>query len=233
METEIRNQGLSKRRWLFGGSIIGFLLIVIAVPIVLSQGLLSSSGANELPVYWELPSFSFTDQSGKTVTSEDLRDKVILANFIFTNCTAFCPTVLSPRMKELHERLRSEGLLGRDVILLSFSVDPEQDTPEILQVYADKYGADPQAWHFLTGSVAEMERVVTMELKLGVQKIEQPVEHPHPDASVHLHKYDVTHTNRFILVDRQGRVRALYDGVYDWKLDKVLGDVRRLVRSTN
>lgn len=132
-------------------------------------------------------------------------------------------------MKELHERLRNEGLLGPDVMLLSFSVDPEQDTPEILQAYAEKYGADPEVWRFLTGSVDEMERVVTMELKLGFQKIEQPVEHTHPDGSAHVHNYDVTHTNRFMLVDRQGQVRALYDGVYDWKLDKVLIDVRRLV----
>jgi cytochrome oxidase Cu insertion factor (SCO1/SenC/PrrC family) len=230
MEAEIPSSRLNKRRWLLKSSIVGFFLLVAAVLAVLALRLLPSSEANELPVYWDLPSFSLTDQLGRPVTSEGLQGKVVLANFIFTNCTAFCPTVLSPRMKELHQRLRSEGLSGQDVILLSFSVDPEQDTPEILQVYAEKYGADPEVWYFLTGSVEEMQRVVTMGLKLGVQKIEQPIEHTHPDGSVHVHKYDVTHTNRFILVDQEGRVRALYDGVYDWKLDKVLNGVRQLVK---
>lgn len=206
------------------------LLVAAVVAVVLLRALSSSVEAKELPVYWDLPSFSFTDQLGRPVTSESFRGKVIVANFVFTNCTAFCPTVLSPRMQELQERLRGDGLLGRDVMLLSFSVDPEQDTPEILRAYADKYGADPEVWRFLTGSVDEMERVVTMELKLGFQKIEQPVEHTHPDGSAHAHNYDVTHTNRFMLVDRQGRVRALLDGVYDWRLDGVLNDVRRLVR---
>ncbi|MBI4306989.1 MAG: SCO family protein [Chloroflexi bacterium] len=230
MEADISNPRLNTRRGLLKLALIGIsVLLAAAVVAVVSIRLLSSSDeANELPIYWELPAFSFTDQLGRPVSSEGLRGKVILANFVFTNCTAFCPTVLTPHMSELQERLRGEGLLGPDVMLLSFSVDPEQDTPEVLRAYAEKYGADPEVWRFLTGSVDEMERVVTTDLKLGFQKIEQPVEHTHPDGSAHTHKYDVTHTNRFTLVDGQGQVRALYDGVYDWNLDKVLSDVRQL-----
>jgi len=108
---------------------------------------------------------------------------------LYTNCTAFCPTVLSPRMQELQGRLRDEGLAGQEVVLLSFSVDPEQDPPDKLRAYAENYGADPEVWRFLTGSGADMERVVTMGLKLGVQKILQPVEHTHPDGSAHIHGY--------------------------------------------
>lgn len=231
MEADIPNSTLNTRRKPLTLALIGIsvLLAAAAVAIVSLRLLSSSEEVNELPVYWELPAFSFTDQLGRPVTSEGLRGKVILANFVFTNCTVFCPTVLTPHMSELQERLRSEGLLGPDVMLLSFSIDPEQDTPEILRAYAEKYGTDPEVWRFLTGSVDEMERVVTTDLKLGFQKIEQPVEHAHPDGSAHTHIYDVIHTNRFMLVDRQGQVRALYDGVYDWKLDKVLNDVRRLV----
>ncbi|MFQ6029757.1 MAG: SCO family protein [Dehalococcoidia bacterium] len=228
METEALNHRLNQRRWL--------LLAIIALGLVVSAGLaifsllvFRSAKDNDLPVYWELPPFSFTDQLNRPVSAQALRGKVLLANFIYTNCVAFCPTVLSPQMKELQERLRDAGLLGRDVKLLSFSVDPEQDTPQILADYAEQYGADPEAWHFLTGSAGEMRKVVTMGLKFGVQKIEQPVEHTHPEGWVHVHKYDITHTNRFILVDRQGQVRGLYDGVYDWNPDTLLNAVSKLV----
>lgn len=221
-----------KRRWLLRLGIFGIALFVAGALATLSFWVLAPSEAKELPVYFELPSFSFTDQLGRTVTSEALRGKVVVANFIFTNCTAFCPTVLSPRMRELQGRLRDEGLAGREVVLLSFSVDPEQDTPEKLRAYAENYGADPEVWRFLTGSPVDMERVVTMGLKLGVQKILQPVEHTHPDGSTHAHQYDVMHSNRFALVDRQGQVRAYIDGVYNWNLDEALDSIRQLVRST-
>ncbi len=224
-------RNVRKGRWLFKFGITGLALMVAGALATLSFWVRAPSEAKELPVYFELPPFSFTDQLGRTVTSEELRGKVVVANFIYTNCTAFCPTVLTPRMRELQGRLRDEGLAGREVVLLSLSVDPEQDTPEKLRAYAENYGADPEVWRFLTGSVADMERVVTMGLKLGVQKILQPVEHTHPDGSAETHKYDVTHTNRFALVDRQGQVRAYIDGVYDWNLDKVMDNIRQLVRS--
>ncbi len=220
-----------KRWWLLGLGIIGLALAAGGGLIAISFWVLAPSEAKELPVYFELPAFSFTDQLGRTVTSGDLKGKVIVANFVFTNCTAFCPTVLSPRMRELQGRLRDEGLAGREVVLLSFSVDPEQDTPEKLRAYADNFGADPEVWRFLTGNVADMERVVTMGLKLGVQKILQPVEHTHPDGSAHTHQYDVMHSNRFALVDRQGQVRAYNDGVYGWNLGKGMDDIQYLVGS--
>ena len=165
---------------------------------------------------------------GRAVASDDLKGRVVLANFIFTNCTEFCLT-LTPRMAQVQERLREDGLLGEDVVLLSFSVDPEYDTPDVLLEYAERYGADHDSWLFLTGATDEMEGIVTDGFKLAYTEVPQTLEHIHADGSVHVHEYNVVHTNRLALVDVAGQVRAYYDGAVEWDIDLVLGDVRRLV----
>ena len=184
-------------------------------------------GSEDLPVYYESPSFSLTDQLGRTVTDDDLRGRVVLANFVFTNCTEFCPT-LTPRMAQVQERLEDDGLLGSDVTLLSFTVDPEYDTPEVLLAYANTFGADHDSWRFLTGSPEEMRRIVTDGFKLTFTEVPKRFEHLHTDGSTHIHEYNVVHTNRLALVDGEGQVRAYYDGSVDWDMDLVLGDIRRL-----
>ena len=188
----------------------------------------SSQDSDSLPIYEDIPSFSLTDQMGHAFTREDLRGRVVLANFIFTNCTRFCPT-LSPRMAEVQEKLEEDGLLGNEVLLLSFSVDPEHDTPEILLSYAERYGANHNAWRFLTGPQEVMRQVITDGLKLAFDQVDQRNEHHHEDGSIHIHEYDVFHTNRVMLGDREGRVRAYYDGAADWDMAKVLDDMHRLL----
>ena len=131
----------------------------------------SSKDSDSLPVYEDIPSFSLTDQMGHAFTREDLQGKVVLANFIFTNCTQFCPT-LSPRMAQVQEKLEEDGLLGNEVLLLSFSVDPEHDTPEILLSYAERYGANHNAWRFLTGPPEVMRQVITDGLKLAFDQVD-------------------------------------------------------------
>lgn len=164
---------------------------------------------------------------GRTVASDDLEGRVVLANFIFTNCTEFCPT-LTPRMAQVQERLKEDGLLGEDVVLLSFSVDPEYDTQDVLLEYAERYGADHDAWRFLTGTPEEMEGIVTDGFKLAYTEVQQTLDHVHADGSVHVHEYNVVHTNRLALVDGAGQVRAYYDGAADWDMDLALEDIRKL-----
>ena len=188
----------------------------------------TSQGRESLPVYGGIPSFSLTDQIDRTLTDEDIRGKVVLANFIFTTCTQSCP-VLSPRMAELQEQLGEDGVLGQEVLLLSFSVDPEHDTPEVLQAYAQRYGTDHDSWRLLTGSPAAMRRVITDGFKLAFGQMPGRTEHVHDDGSAHFHEYDVAHTNRVVLGDRAGRVRAYYDGASDWDMAQVLKDVRNLL----
>jgi protein SCO1/2 len=204
-----------------------FVAVMVPVLTVLLAAC-SSQDSDSLPVYGDIPSFSLTDQMGQAFTSEELRGKVVLANFVFTNCTEFCPT-LSSRMAQIQERLEEDGLLGKEVLLLSFSVDPEYDTPEILLSYAERYSADYNAWRFLIGPPEVMRQVITDGFKLDFGRVGKPYEHPHVDGSTHIHEYNVYHTTRVVMWDKAGRVRAYYDGAADWDMEKVLKDVRQLV----
>jgi protein SCO1/2 len=188
----------------------------------------NSTNKAELPVYGEIPVFSLTDQNGQTFATDDMHDMVILANFIFTNCTAFCPT-LTPQMAQIQVALKERGFLGTTVILLSFSVDPEHDTPDILLSYAEQHGVNHSAWRFLTGQTETLKQIITDGLKLGYGQINESNKHRHEDGSVHIHEYDVFHTNRVILGDKDGRVRAYYNGGTDWDTTKILSDIEQLL----
>ena len=86
-----------------------------------------------------------TDHLEHPLSSESLRGKVVLANFVFTNCTDICP-LLTVRMQGIQDRLRQERLLGSDVQLLSFTADPTRDTPPVLREYAQHHQADTESW---------------------------------------------------------------------------------------
>ena len=204
--------------------LVAVMVSVIAVLLMAC----SSQGSDSLPIYEDFPSFSLTDQMGHAFTREDLQGKVVLANFIFTNCTEYCPA-LSHRMVQIQEDLIKDGLLEDKVLLLSFSVDTEHDTPEILLSYAERYGVNHDAWRFLTGPPEVMREVITDGLKLAFGQVNQHNEHPHEDGSIHIHEYDVFHTNRVILGDKKGRVRAYYDSVVNWDMAKVLNDMHQLL----
>jgi protein SCO1/2 len=207
-------------RWPLAGVMILFITVLSAA--------CSSSNKAELPVYGEIPAFSLTDQNGQTFAKDGMQDMVVLANFIFTNCTAICPT-LTPRMAQIQAKLEDSALLGNAVILLSFSVDPEHDTPEILLSYAEQHGVNHSAWRFLTGSPETIKQIITDGLKLGYGQINETNKHTHEDGSLHIHEYDVFHTNRVILGDREGRVRAYYDGGTDWDTRKIISDIEQLL----
>ena len=202
------------KRWLFG-AVCALALATLAC------------SSDDLPVYYDMPSFSLTDQMGRSVTGNDLQGRVVLANFVFTNCAGFCPALTS-RMAQVQERLKENGLLGSKVILISFTVDPDYDTPDVLHTYANIYGVDHDSWRFLTGSPEEMRRIVIDGFKLSYMEVPQTFEHLHPDGSSHVHQYNVAHTNRLALGDGEGRVRAYYDGAVEWDIDRTLRDIRKL-----
>ena len=148
----------------------------------------------ELEVLGTAPSFSLVDQQGRTVTDAGLRGNVLVLDFFFTSCRTVCP-VQTSRMARVQEQI--EGTPG--VHLISFSVDPETDTPEVLQAYAGRYGADPSRWSFLTGAPEAMDQVVA-----GYWQIVERV--PRPDGA----GFDIAHSERFVLVDRAGQIRGFY-----------------------
>lgn len=177
---------------------------------------------SDLPVLWPVPEFALVAQDGDSLRAADLRGDVWVASFVFTNCTGVCP-LITARMAGLRDSLAAEGLLGEEVRLVSFSVDPARDTPEVLREYAARFDAGPPpAWAFLTGSAPERVRQMVQEgFKLSA------VAMPAGPADT-LAGYQVSHSPRLVLVDREGRVRGTYEATDSAAVDSLLADVRGL-----
>jgi protein SCO1 len=135
--------------------------------------------------YGQVPDFALIDQSNQPFQSAaTLLGKVWVADFIFTNCAGPCPR-MSAQMRQIQSALH-------DVKLVSFTVDPARDTPEVLAKYAERYQAQPGVWYFLTGPQPELNKLARNVFMLG-------------DVNG-----DLQHSTRFVLVDRQSRLRGFY-----------------------
>jgi protein SCO1/2 len=172
-----------------------------------------------LPSFGSAPQFDLVDQQGNTFKSADLGQRVVLANFIYTSCTDVCP-LLTVQMARVQDQLKSAGLLGSRVMLLSFSLDPERDTPRALRDYGEHFGVDVEGWRMLTGS-AESLGQIAQDFKLG-RPIPQPLDERNPVINL-------AHSNRFVLVDASGQLRATYSGD-TFEVADVLRDIQRLAR---
>lgn len=141
------------------------------------------------------PAFSLTTQSGESLSSADLKDKVLLVSFIFTTCNGTCPAT-THRMSQIQQELAGRGLLkAGHVQLLSITLDPARDTPEVLRGYMKLYDADPSTWTFLTGPADRITKTIT---DWGMWA--------RPAANGQL-----DHPSRIFLVDRTGHVREIYN----------------------
>ena len=183
-----------------------------------------------LDVFGDVPTFTLTDQLERTVNTETLRGKVVVANFIYTSCRDICPQ-LSTQMQAFQDRLRGENLLGTEVQLLSFTVDPERDTPAVLRAYAERHGADPDAWRFLTGPKETIVPLIVDGFHLGVQVLPPAEASPssHDPGTVFHDTYEVMHSGRFVLIDRAGRIRAYFDG-REFDPERILVAIRNVSR---
>ena len=148
------------------------------------------------PIIGKVPAFSLTNQNGNSFGSEDLKGNVYVANFIFTSCPSICP-MLTKSMAKLQEKFQQENI---NIKLVSFSVDPETDTPEKLKVYAQKFGADPRRWTFLTGHTQNIRDLIENGFKFYLGE----------KAAQSDGLYEIAHTAKFALVDPEGNLRGLY-----------------------
>jgi cytochrome oxidase Cu insertion factor (SCO1/SenC/PrrC family) len=163
--------------------------------------------------FGEVGRFELTERSGRTVTREDLLGRPWIAAFIFTRCTGPCPRVTAT------QRALQDRLAGTRACIVSFSVDPEWDTPERLRAYADGAGASPERWLFLTGDAQEIDRLIR-------ESFLSPVERA-PEAPIGQH---VSHRTQLVVVDARGRLRGFYAGESDTDLDRIVARVRYLER---
>lgn len=166
--------------------------------------------AEESAAIGVIPEFKFTTQEGKTLTREDLLGKVWVADFVFTRCTGPCPMMTS-RMAELAKGLEK----AKGVKLVSISVDPEHDTPAVLSEYASRMSADPSRWIFLTGPKPEIDDFA----RKGMFQVLA---------------YDAkgvpTHSTRFLVIDREGRIRKSRNLDEPELVQKLFMDIGGLLR---
>lgn len=152
-----------------------------------------------------IPAFTLRDQFDRPLTAADLHGKRTILTFIFTRCPVpeFCP-LMSRRFQELQERLLASPPAGAPVQLLSITIDPQFDTPQILRAYGESYGADPNRWRFATGT---KEQVTALTRAFAV----------HTDQS----RGVLDHTLATALIGADGRVQTIWRG-NGWKVDEVL-----------
>ena len=161
--------------------------------------------------YHKISDFALTNQNGNLVTKKDYKDHIYVADFFFTTCQTICP-IMTDHMVEIQNKLGNDTVIK----LLSHTVFPNTDTPEVLKQYAIKKGVDDRRWNLVTGS---QEEIFTLARKsyLAVKDI--------PGTEDDL---DMVHTENFMLIDKEGRIRNYYDGTDREAIDQLLEDIEIL-----
>jgi protein SCO1/2 len=178
------------------------------------------NGKSTTDTLWHrVSNISLTNQLGEQVSLDDLKGKLIIADFFFTRCPSICPT-LTRNMKGLQDALKMKNprrtIDSAFVQFLSFSVDPQRDSVSVLKKYADKYGVNHDIWWMLTGPKKQIYDFALNELKLGLQDGENV------DSNF-------MHTGKFVLIDRERVVRGYYDGLDTASLSKLAEDLTLLL----
>lgn len=158
--------------------------------------------------------FSFVNQNGKTVTQNDYEGKIYVADFFFTTCQTICP-VMARQMERVQEAIRNNP----DAMILSHSVTPEIDTPEVLKAYAEKHHVDSRKWNLVTGDkrkIFEIARRSYLAVKTDTEA----------------EMYDMVHTENFVLIDRDRRIRGFYDGTKKEDVDRLIEDIAFLSQTS-
>lgn len=173
--------------------------------------LLFSGCADQEPPEKKIAPFTFVDQNGEPFGTDQLAGTIWIANFIFTNCDTVCPRMTS-ETAFLQDRFKQEGL---QVQFVSFTVDPQVDTPEVLKAYIKGFTDDESNWHLLTGySQEEIETFARDQFQTIVQK--------HPSSN------QVLHGINFYLVDDQGYLRKEYNFTDQSYVEEMMAEIKKL-----
>ena len=178
------------------------LIVIIALIVVMQP----ETEGDQLPVIGEIPAFSLVDQDGDLFTLENVKGNVWLADFIFTTCSGPCP-IMTERMGMVQHDLLDIDKLK----FVSFTVNPDYDTPEILKKYAQRFDADVGSWSFVTGKYEQIQELIVEGFKMGdVEEI-------------------VFHSTRFALVDHEGNLRGYYSGTEPAEHEILTRDIQSLI----
>lgn len=180
----------------------------------LAFGALGCRRSAELPDLGSVGTFRLLDQAGRPVTEASLRGQVWAAAFFFTRCPTICPRI-TRRMRDVQQAAAKGGV---HLQLVSFSVDPENDTPEVLRAYAKEYGAELSTWRFLTGDLEVVRRTSEQGFKLALDGKATP-------GADHLGLF---HGSHLVLVDGAGKIRGYYRTSEDAQMAQLLKDAALL-----
>jgi protein SCO1/2 len=223
-----RPAGRREPLWLWGVLVVALLALGAAV-ILRGQrarllgggadtsaavaGRIAAGAAEAIADYGAVPEFALVSQTGDSVRLADLRGQVWIADFFFTHCASSCP-MMSARLERLSENLDPRAHI------VSFSVDPERDTPARLAEYARNYAVEPGRWLFLTGDKPQIRRLVQEGFHLAVDDA--------TPQDIAAGAEAVLHSTRFVLVDGRGRIRGYYDGTDEAAVARLGRDLERI-----
>ena len=163
--------------------------------------------------YHKIKDFSLLNQNGHKITEEDYNNKIYVADFFFTTCPTICP-IMTENMGYLQNKL----IDNPEILLVSFSVTPEIDSVQQLKKYALEKNVIDSKWNLLTGNKKEIYHLARKSYLVAKND---------GDGG----KYDMIHTENFVLVDKEKRIRGFYDGTNQSEMDKLLNDIRILENS--
>jgi protein SCO1/2 len=198
--------------------LVAIALAGLIVSVSVALRMLRTGSARVLPVIAAVPEFRFQDQSGSTVGNPDLAGRVWIASFLYTTCPGPCP-----RLVERLAQVRRDFAGDPRVLLVSFSVDPEADSPEALGAYARTRGIDAAGWKLLTGPSEAIYAFIRSGFLLAVDRSDG-------SGQAIVEQGPVTHSTRLALVDVRGRIRGYYDSDDAQALEELRADVRTLLR---
>jgi len=202
---------MSKKAWFY---ILFFAVLVVGFYFALTR-FIPGFGKKEMPVLSYIQPFSFSNQEGKTITEKDIQGRVYVAEYFFTTCKGICPK-MNRNMHEIYEKFKNEP----DFRILSHTVDPGTDTVAQLKRYADSLHADPTVWWFLTGAKDSLYNAARQSYLL-----DDPKNNNTPISEQFLH------TQFFALIDKDGRVRKIYDGLKKNELEDLEDDIETLLKA--
>lgn len=159
--------------------------------------------------------FKFVNQEGDTITQEDVQGKIYVVEYFFTTCKGICPR-MNENMSEVYKAFRG----NESVKILSHTVDPKKDTVEAMKAYSLRFEADPEQWMFLTGDKQDLYDVARYSYLISAA-----------DSTVTDIQSDFIHTDRFVLVDRDGYIRGrFYKGTDINEVNQLIGDIKTLLK---
>ena len=175
--------------------------------IVLFTFILTSCSQEPLPILGEIPSFELIDNYGEPFTEENIEGKIWVADLIFTTCAGPCP-IMSTEMRSVHKTY----LENKNIRMVTITVNPDYDTPEVLTEYGKRYNADFTKWHFLTGVYEKIQNLIANGFKMGdIEEI-------------------VFHSTRFALIDPDMNIRGYYMGTESEDVKILMGDIKKLIK---